>query len=270
MLKANYIRHYIHEKGIRLTTADVSSGIAEMLKIHRLPLLSSAIMGKILACTAVLATDFKNHEGISLLWKTNTTLGTIRSDMYDGKYIRGYMDGYDEGLSITSTNEKKLISGVGAQLTITRYSLLRQPYSSTIHVTSGTIAQCFEQYKKESDQILCRMQTSVIIRENEIISASAKMMELLPEGDIAFFRHLGEETLNEQKDSLENMGFMVLSESPIIFQCTCNNKRIMNSLMGLPNREKEKLLQQPCAEITCHSCGKIYKISNQVMKEWFM
>lgn len=89
MLKANYIRHYIHEKGIRLTTADVSSGIAEMLKIHRLPLLSSAIMGKILACTAVLATDFKNHEGISLLWKTNTTLGTIRSDMYDGKYIRG-------------------------------------------------------------------------------------------------------------------------------------------------------------------------------------
>ena len=71
LIKINTIQHYLSMSGIRITVSDVSSAAAKVQELHHLPALTAVIMGKILAGTSVLATDFKNHEGISILWQTN-------------------------------------------------------------------------------------------------------------------------------------------------------------------------------------------------------
>ncbi|WP_337605706.1 Hsp33 family molecular chaperone HslO, partial [Dialister invisus] len=119
MIKINTIQHYLSMSGIRITVSDVSSAAAKVQELHHLPALTAVIMGKILAGTSVLATDFKNHEGISILWQTNSILGSIHTDAYEGYFIRGYVDTADDNLPVTSHNEKLLISDK-AQLTVTR------------------------------------------------------------------------------------------------------------------------------------------------------
>lgn len=152
MIKINTIQHYLSMSGIRITVSDVSSVAAKVQELHHLPALTAVIVGKIMAGTSVLATDFKNHEGISILWQTNSILGSIHTDAYEGYFIRGYVDTADDNLPVTSHNEKLLISDK-AQLTVTRYSLVRTPYSSRINLSFGNISECLGQYLKQSDQI---------------------------------------------------------------------------------------------------------------------
>lgn len=75
MIKINTIQHYLGMSGIRITVSDVSSVAAKVQELHHLPALTAVIVGKILAGTSVLATDFKNHEGISILWANKFYFG---------------------------------------------------------------------------------------------------------------------------------------------------------------------------------------------------
>lgn len=267
MIKPNHIRHYIHEKGVRFTVADVTSAVEDMQKIHAWPLLYEVVLGKILAGTAVLATDFKNHEGISISWTTQSPFGVIRTDAYEGRYVRGYIEGEKEAISVPPEVERQWLTGKDARLKVTRYSLLKQPYTSTISLQEGTIAECFEQYKKQSDQVMCHTEMEAVIEHDKLKRIWSAMYELLPGGDIDFFEEITKHSFSLH---IERKGFDLLFESPIAFRCTCSEERIRNTLLGLPQEEKEKLLKEPYGELICHCCGKVYKIPNHVMKKWFM
>lgn len=267
MIKPNHIRHYIHEKGVRFTVADITSAIETMEEIHSWSLPYEVILGKILAGTAVLATDFKNREGISISWITKSPLGIIHTDAYEGQYIRGYMEETKESAFCSPEIEKQWLTGNDARLRVTRYSLLKQPYTSTISLKEGTIAECFAQYKKQSDQVMCHMEIESAIEEDKVQRVWAAMYELLPGGDVNFFEEITKHTCSTD---IERKEFCLLSESPIAFRCTCSEERIKNALLGLPEEEKKKLLEEPYGEMICHCCGKVYKIPNHIMEKWFM
>ena len=147
MIHINKVTHYLSTKGIRITVADVSSAAIHLQKIHKLPELTGSIMGKVLAGTATLATDFKNHEGISLQWRTSSKLGTLYADVYESGYVRGYPEYIiDQDVKNTIKNEKELVSAPGSKITVTRYSLLKIPYSSTIMLQNGDVSDCLTQY----------------------------------------------------------------------------------------------------------------------------
>ena len=92
MIEKNTICHYLNLDGIRLTLADITDAALEAAKRHNMSDQAAAMLGEIMAGTAILATDFKNHEGVSLRWETHGPIGNIHTDAYEGKYLRGYMD----------------------------------------------------------------------------------------------------------------------------------------------------------------------------------
>lgn len=266
--------------GIRITVSDVSSAAAKVQELHHLPALTAVIMGKILAGTSVLATDFKNHEGISILWQTNSILGSIHADAYERYFIRGYVDTADDNLPVTSHNEKLLISDK-AQLTVTRYSLVRTPYSSRINLSFGNISECLGQYLKQSDQIKSFIfVTAAVSPEKKITRAAGIFAQLLPEGNkkkfTQYFRnrnHLFSKEGLFQGHELETLikegGFSIIKEAPVAFCCTCSEERIKTALVALPKSERVSLLKDEYIEISCHYCGKIRKISRETLQHWF-
>ena len=261
MIKINTIQHYLSMSGIRITVSDVSSAAAKVQELHHLPALTAVIVGKILAGTSVLATDFKNHEGISILWQTNSILGSIHTD-------------------VTSHNEKLLISDK-AQLTVTRYSLVRTPYSSRINLSFGNISECLGQYLKQSDQIKSFIfVTAAVSPEKKITRAAGIFAQLLPEGNkkkfTQYFRnrnHLFSKEGLFQGHELETLikegGFSIIKEAPVAFCCTCSEERIKTALVALPKSERVSLLKDEYIEISCHYCGKIRKISRETLQHWF-
>lgn len=280
MIKINTIQHYLSMSGIRITVSDVSSAAAKVQELHHLPALTAVIVGKILAGTSVLATDFKNHEGISILWQTNSILGSIHADAYEGYFIRGYVDTADDNLPVTSHNEKLLISDK-AQLTVTRYSLVRTPYSSHINLSFGNISECLGQYLKQSDQIKSFIfVTAAVSPEKKITRAAGIFAQLLPEGNkekfTQYFRnrnHLFSKEGLFQGHELETLikegGFSIIKEAPVAFRCTCSEERIKTALVALPKSERVSLLKDEYIEISCHYCGKIRKISRETLQHWF-
>lgn len=74
-------------------------------EIHHLPSLSAVILGKVLNAAAILAMDFKNHEGVSLKWVTNSPLGTIHADTKEG--MCGDIENPDDGTIPTPPLRKR-------------------------------------------------------------------------------------------------------------------------------------------------------------------
>ena len=58
MIEKNTICHYLNLDGIRLTLADITDAALEAAKRHNMSDQAAAMLGEIMAGTAILATDF--------------------------------------------------------------------------------------------------------------------------------------------------------------------------------------------------------------------
>ena len=281
MQDINFIRHYLSLEGIRVTVADITSATKEAMEIHTLSPMEGVVLGKTLLSAALLATDFKNHEGVSLKWETNGDLGTIHSDAYEGHLVRGFIDSAKPVMELYSQEREVALLKNKGRLFVTRYSLLKLPYVSTIDLAEGTVEESVEKYVKESDQTLSAVGMTVSFDEyGQPDALYGYMAQLLPGGNQELFHKLFNETLKEEifealnertndEFILKNNHFGLLGENTLKFQCTCSEQRIRNSLEGLPKSEKESLLEDESIEVNCHYCGKKYKISRETLTKWF-
>lgn len=281
-MQTNTIQHYLSHNGIRLTVADTTSAAAEAESIHHLPRISAAILSKAMTGAAVLANDFKNHEGVSFKWITGSPLGNIHVDAYDGHFVRGYIDHPEAGVGIPYTPENEaMLAAARGQLFVTRYSLLKMPYTSTVNLSRGEVSAGLTEYLNMSEQTLSAVSLALKMDEDGTIVRSAGFLaQLMPEGDLkafaADFGDIEKWDLTAEKSSprsLETLlaegGFELLEEMPLAFRCTCSEERIRDTLLTLPPEEREGLLTEPSIEIACHYCGKKYEIRREVLKKWF-
>ena len=254
MSEMNRIDHYLSTDGIRITVADVTDAARRAQEIHHLPSLSAVILGKVLNAAAILAMDFKNHEGVSLKWVTNSPLGTIHADAYEGRYVRGFIESPDDGtIPYTSAEEAKWVSRRG-KLFVTRYSLLKMPYVSAVNLSDGDTASCVSDYINSSDQTLSHVEIEALTdKEGKIIRMAGFIAQLMPEGDKKLFGELFakdrkwdlfDESGKEASLStlLHKENYILLGSAPVSFRCTCGEDRIKHSLQGLPLAEQQGLL----------------------------
>jgi molecular chaperone Hsp33 len=279
-MQTDIIGHYVSSSGIRLTVCDTSGAAGQAGDIHRLPPVSAQILAKIMTGAALLAVDFKNHEGISLKWVTGSALGTIHVDAYDGKYVRGYIDEPEAGLGHRSCAETEaFLVSQSAQLFVTRYSLLKLPYTSAVNLLPGDISACLTEYLNTSEQTLSAVKLDLKTDEKGNISRCGGFLaQLLPEGNLetfaSLFRDLNAWDVTENgargtEALLEKGKFEKLGANPISFRCTCSEERIRDSLVSLPETEKEELLKEDGIETVCHYCGKTYRIPRETLRAWF-
>ena len=232
MSEMNRIDHYLSTDGIRITVADVTDAARRAQEIHHLPSLSAVILGKVLNAAAILAMDFKNHEGVSLKWVTNSPLGTIHADAYEGRYVRGFIENPDDGtIPYTPAEEAKWVSRRG-KLFVTRYSLLKMPYVSAVDLSDGDTASCVSDYINSSDQTLSHVEIEALTdKEGKIIRMAGFIAQLMPEGDKKLFGELFakdrkwdlfDETGKEASLSilLNKENYVLLGSAPVSFRCS--------------------------------------------------
>lgn len=279
---SNLIQHYLNYDGIRLTIADTSSAAAEAILIHQLSLASAAILSKVMTGAAILANDFKNQEGVSFKWSTGGPLGNIHADAYGGHFVRGYIDHPEAAgdLPCDPGQEARLVSADGT-LFVTRYSLLKMPYTSAVCLSGGDIAENLTRYLTVSEQT----QSVVFLlfdadKSTEHVRSWGCLVQLLPTGNKESFDALVRRCIHTEKTVsgaaiplsvqtlIEEGRFELLKESPLSFQCTCSEERIRSALMRLPAADREDLLKDPYIEFVCHYCGKKYTISRDVLAKW--
>lgn len=281
-MKTDTIQHYLSADGIRLTVADTTNASAHAEAIHHMPALSSVILAKMMTGAALLTNDFKNHEGVSFKWVTGSPAGEIHIDAYDSHYIRGYIECPDAGIArpVDAAHEADLVSEDG-KLFVTRYSLLKMPYTSAVTLHKGDISACLTEYLNTSEQVLSAVSlTAKADEEGKILRSAGYAAQLLPDGNLAKFAELFRDltkwdaaaepgSVHSTEQLLADGHFELLEEFPVKFACTCGEERIRKTLLTLPESERAALLADPSIEIVCHYCGKKYTIEREVLNKWF-
>ena len=92
MITRNQIIHYTSDELIRVSIA-LTTGIVEKARQrHNLSPVASAALGRTMTGAALLAGDYKNHEGVSLKVAGDGPLGAVHADCFDTNKLRGYVD----------------------------------------------------------------------------------------------------------------------------------------------------------------------------------
>jgi molecular chaperone Hsp33 len=132
---------------------------------------------------------------------------------------------------------------------------------------------------QSSEQIVCTLGLGTVIQSGSVTAAGGYLVQLLPEVErgplmvmterLPEFSNLGERLATPDfsprrllEELLFGMPFTELDESPVCYECWCDELRLVSALATLKRSEIESLLADgEVLEISCDYCGKEYRIA---------
>lgn len=163
------------------------------------------------------------------------------------------------------------------------------PYSGTVNLVSGEIAEDVAEYFLESEQTPAAVGLGVSIASDGTVGAAGGfMLQVLPHADEKVIKQLelnlamlpAVSSMVADGLSLEEMGNEImlgvpwreLTRSPIRYQCTCSKERLRGALISLGYKELKELFDEKQAsgemtEVLCRFCGEAYQFSPAELKE---
>lgn len=282
------IIHYTADELIRVFVA-VTRGITQKAReCHNLSPVAAAALGRTMTGAALLAGDYKSHEGVSLRFSGGGPLGVVHADCFDSQYLRGYVDNPIVDLPLKENGKLDVGTAVGrdGQVSVTRFTPQEMTYTSQSDIVSGEIAEDLAYYLLTSEQVPSTISLGVLVdRDYSIAASGGFLVQALPgakdedlvrvEKNIAAIGPITS-YLHEHQDAEElasliygDMHFHELYRMPLSWRCTCSKERIENVLLSLQEADKAELLNDPQVEMTCHYCNSKYVISHDELVELF-
>jgi len=233
------------------------------------------------AAAAVLFTGHTKVDGrLSIQLRSQGTLRTLFAECTAAGTVRGIaqvQEGQDAPRDLRDLGEDALLA-----ITIENPGLdPREPqrYQSLVALQSSRLAEAFEDYFRQSEQLPTRLLLAV-----DGHHACGLMLQKLPgdEGDAdgwtragALFDTLGEPELLAvpTRDLLHRLfheeSLQILTERPVHFGCSCSRERVASMLQSLGQDEATAALADGVAEVRCEFCGQDYRFTPVQIAELF-
>lgn len=238
------------------------------------------LLGEAVAAAALFTGHTKVDGRLSIQLRSQSALRTLFAECTAAGTVRGIVqvqDGQDAPRDLQDLGEDALLA-----ITIENPGLdPREPqrYQSLVGLQASRLAEAFEDYFRQSEQLPTRLLLAV-----DEGRASGLMLQKLPgdEGDAdgwtragALFDTLGEpELLAVPTRELLHRLFheeapQILTERPIRFGCSCSRERVASMLQSLGEEEATAALADGVAEVRCEFCGQEYRFTPSQISELF-
>ena len=251
-------------------------------QIHKTLPVATAALGRALAAASMMGNAMKEDAAsVTLQFKGGGPLGTVLAVSDHEGNVRGYVDNPAVELPLRPDGKLDVGGAVGhdGTLTIIRDLRMKEPYTGSVGLLSGEIAEDVAAYFAESEQIPTVCALGVLVeRDQSVLAAGGTLIQLLPgapEDVISRVERgvyaLGPVTaaLRENPDpaallqkALPEFQLKILERSPVAYRCDCSRRRMEAALIAMGRVEMRKLLQeQGHAELSCRFCGNVQRFT---------
>ena len=281
--------------GIRLIAVTVTEALKEAKERHKLSFLTTAILGRSFSAALLLASSMKiMHGRVTFRIRSDGPLKGLLVDAgRDGK-VRGYVGNPNLELDLIKNKDGKFnfnfkeAVGTG-YLNVIRDNGTGDPFTSTVELINGTIAEDLASYLIHSEQTPSVVFIGEKFQKSEVICSGGLLAQILPkkETDPLLISLLEErcremKSFSEELHSTNNLLSLITKIFPdiddfsisekarsqeIAFKCRCSRERSLGAMKMLGKKELKDILEKDKkAELVCEFCKNKYVITFDEIK----
>lgn len=241
--------------------------------------LAEAVLGGLL-----IASYCKAGERINLNVRGSGVYSQGLIDAYPDGRVRGFVSVRAQDEALQSLHQNTGPWGEGLLSVLRTKSEEAQPYIGTVPLATGHLAKDLTYYWHQSEQIPSAVGLAVRMNGDEIESAGAFLLQIMPGASPSEVRavddnvhHLSAfaERFLENESPIQILSmlfkdqvFVVLEEKNVRFECHCSVERVERSVLLLGYDELKDLKSQgKGVEVTCDFCSRAYQISDSRLAE---
>ena len=199
--------------------------------------------------------------------------------------VKGYADNPQAMMPPNSVGKLDVGGVIGAGvLTVIKDMGLKEPYSSTIELTTGEIGDDLTYYFAASEQIPSSVALGVLMEKNNTVrQAGGFIIQLMPFTSEEVIAKLEDKltqvspvtTLLEEgmtpeqilETVLGEFGLEITDQLPVKFYCNCSKERVEKVLVSLGKKELQSLIDEgKDVELNCHFCNTDYVFTVEELK----
>ena len=275
-----YILRAIDEsETIKISAAITTDVVEEAAKIHKLSKTTSAALGRVLTAAAIIGSWQKNEkDSITLSINGNGPAGKIVATCKNDGYVKGYVTNPMADLPTREADGKIDVAGIVGEgnLTLVMDTGMKKPYTGTVNLTTGEIAEDLAVYFLQSDQVPSAVGLGVLVDvDYSIKAAGGFIIQLMPDATEEQISKLEENLkglpsvtsiLDEYHDAeklieilMKDIDFKILEKREITYKCNCSREKVEDAIVSVGPREIEEILREDKkAEVSCYFCDKVY------------
>jgi molecular chaperone Hsp33 len=238
----------------------------------------------------LLASSMKREGSrVNLRIKGNGPMGGLLVDAGSDGTVRGYVDNPAVELPPNDRGKLDVSGALGNEgyLYVVRDVGYGYPYSSTVELVSGEIAEDVAHYLVTSEQTPSALVLGVFVSAEGTIASGGLLVQVMPKAardeelvqtlesrvaSLSGFTPLLQAGKNLPEIFTELLGDMDLEILPEIqmlrFNCGCSFNRVLGALKLLGAAELQDMIEQDNgAEATCDFCSEVYQANREHLSQ---
>ena len=282
------IRCITSDGQVMATAVDTTDIVNRAEQIHRTSAVVTAALGRLLTAGSMMGNMLKgNHDSVTLRVNGDGPTGSliVVSD-FNGD-VRGYVQNPVVELPLNEKGKLDVGGAVGKNglLYVLKDLGLKEPFSGSVPLVSGEIAEDITSYYAMSEQIPTVCALGVLVNPDlSVKAAGGYIIQLLPAASDSTIDKL-EKSISELpsvtamlsdgmtpedivRAALSGFEVEVLYTQDIEYKCNCSKDRVAKALISLGREELEAMAaEKEVTEVSCHFCDKVYKFSSNELKK---
>ncbi len=261
--------------------------VADARARHGLSPTATAALGRSMTGALLLAQVLSKRpeDHVTLRIQGDGPIGYIVAEGGRNGGARGYVK-YPEADLPARASDGKLdvgaLVGTDGDLAVMRLLENAEPYTGSVALVSGEIAEDIATYLYQSEQIPSAVLLGVHLDSGGVTHAGGLLIQAMPGAS--------DETLAKLEENIRAMGQItnVMRSEGILgviaratagldyigqeaaldlrFQCRCSLERARSSLVYFSSDERQEMIEQGGQEVVCHWCGEHHLVTPELIR----
>ncbi len=273
------IRAITSDGAVMASALDSTDIVAKAEKFHKTSAVMTAALGRLLTATSIMGNMMKGEKDtITVRIKADGPAGAVVAVADSKGDVRGYVGDANVEIPLKENGKLDVSGAVGTDglIYVIKDIGLKEPYSGSVPLVSGEIAEDITAYYAISEQIPTVCALGVLVNPDlSVRKAGGIIIQLLPGADNSTIERLEENlkhirpitTMMDEGMDIKDILFEMLSgfETEILYEqetkyyCPCSRERTKKMLLSMAKDELDSMAEEMNEiKVECHFCNKEY------------